>query len=464
MRRSTSRFGRNGRKDDGTPERVPRRASGAPSRAAASERRRWLGLATVAAGLTAASLTAVLSPPSGGPVPAANAGETSAQGSGAPELPDLSAGAPPRAVRLADEPVRDPDPEPATPRVISGLATNGIPNVALNAYRVAAARLDSANPSCGIEWPLLAGIGRVESNHGRYGGAVLNSDGTARPRILGPALNGVEFAYIGDSDGGRWDDDPVYDRAMGPMQFIPTTWRAYAIDADGDGETDPFDIDDAALAAANYLCRAGGDLRTDAGQRRAVFAYNHSDTYVDQVLALARAYASGIPVADLPIVGNTTGAVPSPDWSGIPAAPGPAIGRRDATTSPPDLTTGYTQQSAPAGGAAGQPATTDGGTAGAPPATGSESGPTPQGAAPPPPSGQAPPPTSASEPAPPPAPKPEPAPAPPPPSIPLPPPTNPLPPLPPPPPPPATDPLVPGVTCNVLGDLVPDILGLPECP
>jgi membrane-bound lytic murein transglycosylase B len=376
----------------------------------------------------------------------------------------LSAGAPPGAITLTSNPTQVADPEPATPAVITGLAANGIPNVALNAYRVAAARMATAKPYCGIDWSLLAGIGRVESNHGRYGGAVLNSDGTASPRILGPALDGVQFAYIADSDDGRWDDDTRYDRAMGPMQFIPTTWRAYAVDADGNGETDPFNINDAALAAANYLCRAGGDLRTDAGQRRAVFAYNHSDSYVDQVLALARAYASGIPVADLPIVGNTTGAVPSPDWSGIPAAPGPAIGRRDATTSPPDQTTGYTQQSAPAGGAAGQPATTDGGTAGAPPATGSESGPTPQGAAPPPPSGQAPPPTSASEPAPPPAPKPEPAPAPPPPSIPLPPPTNPLPPLPPPPPPPATDPLVPGVTCNVLGDLVPDILGLPECP
>lgn len=85
---------------------------------------------------------------------------------------------------------------------------------------------------------------------------------------------------------------------------------------------------------------AGGDLRTDAGQRRAVFAYNHSDSYVNQVLALARAYASGIPVADLPLSGNTTGAVPAPDWSGIPAAPGPAIGLRDRTSSPPEQTAG----------------------------------------------------------------------------------------------------------------------------
>ena len=257
-----------------------------------------------------------------------------------PEANALSRGAPEGAVVLPALPVQVARPQPATPAVISGLADNGIPNVALNAYRVAAARLASALPSCGIDWSLLAGIGRVESNHGRYGGAVLNADGAARPKILGPALNGVDFAFIGDSDGGRWDGDAAYDRAMGPMQFIPTTWRAYAVDADGDGGTDPFDIDDAALAAGNYLCTAGGDLRTAAGQRRAVFAYNHSDSYVNQVLALARAYADGIPVDDLPLSGDTTGAVPAPDWTGIPAAPGPAIGAADDTTSPRATTTG----------------------------------------------------------------------------------------------------------------------------
>src|SRR5688572_12273395 len=128
VRRSKSRSDRNGHADDRSPERTSRPTSSA-SGAAGVERRRWLGLAAVAAALGAASLTAVLSPPSEDPLPAANAAEESR----APELPDLSAGAPPRAVRLAAEPVRDPAPEPATPRVITGLAANGIPNVALNA-------------------------------------------------------------------------------------------------------------------------------------------------------------------------------------------------------------------------------------------------------------------------------------------------------------------------------------------
>ena len=461
MRRSTSQaFGQ-----DGQPEE-PRHARGHGGRHAAGatrwerprprRRRRWLVVAAAVA-----AFSAMIAPP---PQPVeAEVTDASAQQPTAPGLPELSADAPPGAVVLASTPERDPDPEPATPAVITGLAANGIPNVALNAYRVAAIRMASANPSCGIDWSLLAGIGRVESNHGRYGGAILSADGTATPKILGPALDGVRFAFIGDSDGGKWDGDTTYDRAMGPMQFIPTTWRAYAVDADGNGETDPFNINDAALGAANYLCTAGGNLRSDAGQRRAVFAYNHSDSYVNQVLALARAYATGIPVADLPISGITTGAVPAPDWTGIPAAPGPAIGARDTTTSPPAQTVGATSQpTAPAGGqpsgsgrpSGGAPAggAPSGGTTGGQPAAGSEGGappaPAPAPAAPAP--GPQPAPDPAPAPAPLPVPAPVPAPAQPPPA-----------PVPPPPPAPA---LVEGVTCNVLGNLVPDLPGLPVCP
>jgi membrane-bound lytic murein transglycosylase B len=249
----------------------------------------------------------------------------------------LSAGAPPGSLTFTDVPVTADPAAPADPGVISGLAANGIPDVALNAYRVAAARIDSAMPGCGIDWSLIAGIGRVESNHGRFGGATLDSDGSSTPEIIGPALDGVNFAFIADTDHGLWDHDTRYDRAVGPMQFIPSTWRAYAIDADGNGTTDPLNINDAALGTAHYLCVAGGNLTTDAGQRAAVLAYNHSDSYVAQVLALAHAYAAGIPVADIPLVGNTTGGIPAPGPYGTPtagAAPGPALGEADTTTSP----------------------------------------------------------------------------------------------------------------------------------
>jgi membrane-bound lytic murein transglycosylase B len=419
-----------------------------------SGRRRWI----VAAGVVAA-FTGMVAPPaqSEGLVAVGRVADDLPRSLTAQwAIPALSDGAPPGAITLASAPAQTTGPQPTDPAVITGLAANGIPNVALNAYRVAAARLAAAKPSCGIDWSLLAGIGRVESNHGRYGGAVLSPDGTASPRILGPALNGVNFAYIGDSDGGRWDGDATYDRAMGPMQFIPATWRSYAIDADGNGASDPFNINDAALAAANYLCVAGGDLRSDAGQRRAVLAYNHSDEYVAEVLALARAYANGIPVADLPIVGNTSGPVPPPSgFYGTPAAPGPAIGVRDMSSSPPDQTVGQSSQPAGPGASSDQGATPAGGPA-AQPAGNTGSGPAPQpGPAAPPNGDQSPPPTSAAQPAPAPAPAVVAAP------VPLPPPPGP----PATPPPPPEVPLQPGVTCTLLGSLGQPLLPLlPVCP
>ncbi|WP_456558122.1 lytic transglycosylase domain-containing protein [Blastococcus sp. SYSU D00922] len=382
-------------------------------------------------------------------------------------IPALSEGAPDGAVTLTAVPARAAGPQaPAPEAVVTGLAANGIPNVALNAYRVAAARMATAKGECGIDWSLLAGIGRVESNHGRYGGAVLGPDGSATPKILGPALDGGQFAYIGDSDDGMWDNDTRYDRAMGPMQFIPTTWRSYAIDADENGVTDPFNINDAALAAANYLCVAGGNLRTDGGQRKAVLAYNHSDEYADEVLALARAYATGMPVADLPIVGNTSGAVPPPTaFYGAPAAPGPAIGFRDTTSSPPEETVAYSPPAGSGGGApAGQPAASGGGQPAQPADSGGGTGAAPQQGSTPSNSGSQPPPsTSGGQPAPPaPAPAPAPLPVPVPAPLPAPPPpvSN---PLPAPPPPPAVV-YLPGTTIEAIRGKTCDLPLLPVCP
>ena len=201
-------------------------------------------------------------------------------------------------------------PAPADPVAISSLSANGIPAVALNAYRVAAARLRATDPGCGIEWSLLAGIGRVESDHGRFGGAVLGRDGVSVPKIIGPALDGVIWDKIAaPPDGLELAGDAVYAHALGPMQFIPSTWDIYGVDATGDGVADIFNINDVALAAARYLCAAGGDLRTQDGLRRAVLAYNHNDQYLAQVLALAAAYKAGTPITGLPL-GITTGTLP----------------------------------------------------------------------------------------------------------------------------------------------------------
>jgi hypothetical protein len=258
----------------------------------------------------------------------ADAGRTKGAAASATHLPNLSQLFPTDgpAVQgvLATKPDHVKKPAPATKAVISGLAANGIPNVALNAYRVAAARLATVQPGCGIDWALLAGIGREESDHGRFAGARLNADGTSTPPIIGIPLDGHGTALIPDTDHGRLDGDTTYDRAVGPMQFIPSTWAAYGSDATGDGIADVFNINDAALTSARYLCAAGGDLRTHAGQVAAVLAYNHSDQYLAQVLALAEAYRTGIPVHGPP-VGDVTGALPPVHNTGYapPVNPGP---------------------------------------------------------------------------------------------------------------------------------------------
>ncbi|WP_176523092.1 lytic transglycosylase domain-containing protein [Blastococcus aggregatus] len=167
-------------------------------------------------------------------------------------------------------------------------SVDGIPAVALDAYRRAA---ESAPTGCGLDWELLAAIGRIESNHGRFGGSSLDPEGhTTRP-ILGLRLDGRATARIADTDAGRLDGDTEFDRAVGPMQFIPATWAVYGRDGNADGRSDPQNIYDTAAAAAAYLCAAGGDLSSEAGRKRAVFAYNNSSQYVADVLALAERYA-----------------------------------------------------------------------------------------------------------------------------------------------------------------------------
>jgi membrane-bound lytic murein transglycosylase B len=212
----------------------------------------------------------------------------------------------------------------ATVGTISALAAGGIPRTALDAYVNAATRANAQDPACKLPWPLLAGIGRVESDHGRYGGAVLYSDGTSSIKILGIPLDGSRSATITDTDGGRLDGDTTYDRAVGPMQFIPSTWASYGADGNGDGKIDPFNVFDAALAAAHYLCAAGGDLSTAPGQARAVLAYNHSSAYLAEVVALEKIYAAGagviVPVGPAPPPPTEKPTLP-------PVDPGPPLGR-----------------------------------------------------------------------------------------------------------------------------------------
>ncbi|MGI5190927.1 lytic murein transglycosylase [Promicromonospora sp. CA-289599] len=167
-----------------------------------------------------------------------------------------------------------------------------IPARALAAYAGAALRLARTQPECGIGWNTLAGIGMVESVHGTYLGARTDDDGTVRPAIIGIPLDGSEGVMaITDTDDGELDEDVEWDRAVGPMQFIPTTWADHAEDGNLDGEADPHQIDDAALTAAHYLCESGGDVTTDDGWTSALAAYNRSVSYANDVADLAGSYA-----------------------------------------------------------------------------------------------------------------------------------------------------------------------------
>lgn len=179
-------------------------------------------------------------------------------------------------------------------QAVATASTSGIPAAALAAYQRAETVINSADAGCHLSWQLVAAIGRVESDHGRTNGNTLDAQGVAKPGIFGLPLNGADgTSRISDTDAGQYDADSSWDRAVGPMQFIPSTWSVVGVDADGDGERNPQDVDDAALATAVYLCSGGDDLDTTPGQRAAVYRYNHSQSYVDLVLSIMAAYLDG---------------------------------------------------------------------------------------------------------------------------------------------------------------------------
>jgi membrane-bound lytic murein transglycosylase B len=169
----------------------------------------------------------------------------------------------------------------------------GVPERALHAYANAELAQRVATPDCRLSWVTLAGIGRVESDHGRLGRADLDADGVARPPIIGVPLDGTAgVREIRDTDGGALDGDPTHDRAVGPMQFLPATWARYGADGNGDGVRNPHQLDDAALSAAGYLCAKDRDTSTGNGWWDGVLAYNRSTEYARLVYAAASRYTT----------------------------------------------------------------------------------------------------------------------------------------------------------------------------
>ncbi|MBD0321878.1 MAG: lytic murein transglycosylase [Aldersonia sp.] len=313
--------------------------------------------ALIAAGLVTAGSSAGLSAPdSAKPAPArvdlaaAAAPQPSAEATGTVGLIPASA-KPARKLRAATPtpdipfagalPLRDV----AIPSVGGPL---GIPEIVLAAYRNAELAMAASEPNCGVSWNLLAGIGRIESGHA--GGGRTDAVGTTATRILGPALNGTLAGNetITDTDGGALDGDNGHDRAVGPMQFIPATWKAWASDGNADGAADPNNVFDASLAAAKYLCSGGLNLRDPQDELRAVLRYNNSMTYAANVLSWSAAYRTGGAPAPVTLSPDLVPPGASPidaasllqaDAALIPPPPPPPTTTTTTTTTTTDATT-----------------------------------------------------------------------------------------------------------------------------
>ncbi|WP_410586159.1 lytic murein transglycosylase [Amycolatopsis sp. lyj-23] len=344
------------------------------ARLAAATRARDTALVATATALTTCLWTATVLVVTGQPVRSVPVAETSAaapSGRTGPvvTVPDQPVELPVALLPLAVPPVPLAAPDPTADQALAaGLSAGGIPQVALSAYQHAAATLSGSRPSCHLDWPLIAALGRVESNHGRFGWAVLTVSGRSAPPIRGPRLDGGRFALVRDTDGGRLDGDPAFDRAVGPLQFLPQTWRAIGADGDGDGTADPDDIGDAALGAGSYLCSGGADLADPVAVRAAVYRYNHSDSYVSLVLSLAERYRTGVTVSASGGADGVTASGPGTAAVGSGAAPVPGTPALASPAPQPPARTTLPPTSAPAPTSSTVPSTSPGVPAPAPPA------------------------------------------------------------------------------------------------
>src|SRR5699024_5037568 len=112
------------------------------------------------------------------------------------------------------------------------------------------------------------------------------------PDFTGPLLDGSEGVMeVEDTDEGEYDDDEQWDRAVGPMQFLPETWETHAVDGNLDGENDPQQIDDAVLTTGVYLCENAEDLTDDDEWVSEVAICYQSMEYARDLAGIADSYA-----------------------------------------------------------------------------------------------------------------------------------------------------------------------------
>ncbi len=174
---------------------------------------------------------------------------------------------------------------------VSLLARAEIPPEYLRLYLRAAARY-------GLDWAILAGIGKVECDHGRD-----------------PAPSCTLEGAVNSAGAG------------GPMQFLASTWARYGVDAEGDGPPDRWNPADAIFGAARYL-RASG---APGNYRVAIYAYNHAGWYVEAVESWAAKYSGP--------AGSSAAAAAALEGAAVPKAPPKAPPKAQVPKAPPKAPT-----------------------------------------------------------------------------------------------------------------------------
>lgn len=234
------------------------------------------------------------------------------------------------------------DPADSTgPSTATSATMPGVDPKVLEAYNKAVEVVTAAKPGCkGMKVEIIGGIAEIESS--AIAGRQIAENGDVTPHIIGPAIG------YADTDGGKWDGLSGEDRAVGGGQFLPSTWTAYGLDANGDGVADPHNIYDVFAGTANYICGDSPvDLSDEKQLRAAIYRYNHSQAYVEDVLAQIRKFEAATAAAGSGVRtagGNATGLAKTiidaaSAWIGTPYAwggggpSGPTRGIRDGGTA-----------------------------------------------------------------------------------------------------------------------------------